>query len=102
MKWYDLRNKKNLKRHELIGCMATIIEAKNKNLKGLKGLVVDETKNTITITKDGFGEKKVPKKDTIFEFHIPETKEKTKIRGDEISLQPEKRMKKQKERKRRW
>ena len=36
-------------RHELIGLEAEVHDAKNKSLKGIKGKVTDETKNTITI-----------------------------------------------------
>jgi len=36
-------------RHELIGLNIEIMEAKNPSLAGLKGKIIDETKNTITI-----------------------------------------------------
>ncbi len=38
----------------LIGKHAEVIDAKNKSLVGIKGKIIDETKNTITIeTKKG-------------------------------------------------
>ena len=33
----------------LIGCFGEVIESKNKALVGLKGKIIDETKNTIKI-----------------------------------------------------
>lgn len=44
----------DIARSELIGLEAEVTDAKNKSLIGLKGLIVDETKNTISIeTKEG-------------------------------------------------
>lgn len=36
-------------RHELIGCNIKIIESKNHTLVGLKGKIINETQNTITL-----------------------------------------------------
>lgn len=44
----------DIARSELIGLEAEVTDAKNRSLIGLKGLIVDETKSTISIeTKDG-------------------------------------------------
>jgi len=40
---------KNLARHELIGLAIEIVEAKNASLNGLKGKIIDETKNMFVI-----------------------------------------------------
>lgn len=40
-------------RSELIGLEAEVVNAENKSLIGLKGLIVDETKNMLSIEKDG-------------------------------------------------
>lgn len=40
-------------RSELIGLEVEIIDSKNKSLIGLKGLIIDETKNMLSIEKDG-------------------------------------------------
>lgn len=45
-----------LQQANLIGKYATITEAKNKTLKGVKGVVLDETRNTLVI-----GNKKIIK-----------------------------------------
>ncbi len=45
-------NPKEIAKQELIGLHVEIIESKNKSLVGMKGRIVDETKNTITI-EDG-------------------------------------------------
>ncbi len=42
-------NTKDIIRYEFIGIHATIIGAKNKSLVGLKGTIVDETKNTFVL-----------------------------------------------------
>ena len=44
----------NIVKHELIGLTVKVVEAKNIALVGIKGKVVDETRNTLVIeTKDG-------------------------------------------------
>ena len=40
---------KNLVRHELIGLTVEIVDAKNANLNGLQGKIIDETKNLLII-----------------------------------------------------
>lgn len=90
-----MRDSENIKQHELIGCKAKVAESK------IEGIVVDETKNMLVI-KTSKGLKKIIKENAVFEFTIPETNEKVIIEGDEISLQPEKRLKKAKKEKRRW
>ena len=51
---------KNLIRHELIGLCAEVAESSNKTQKGIRGLVVDETKNLLTIETEK-GCKKIQK-----------------------------------------
>ncbi|MBU4501792.1 MAG: ribonuclease P protein subunit [Nanoarchaeota archaeon] len=41
----------DLVRSELIGLEVEVVEAGNKSLVGLKGLIVDETKNTLSIER---------------------------------------------------
>ncbi len=50
-------------RHELIGLSVTIVNATNKQLVGLIGIIIDETKNTFVIAGDGKKPKRVMKKD---------------------------------------
>jgi len=58
---------KDFLRHGLIGLRTKIIESKNKTLTGFEGIVVDETKNTLTIEKNGTI-KKILKNSSVFEF----------------------------------
>ena len=47
-------NLKNIVKFELIGLTMEITEAKNKSLIGLKGKIIDETRNMLTLdTKKG-------------------------------------------------
>jgi len=80
---------KNLKQGEIIGKNIEIIESKNKSNQGLKGKIIDETKNTIKI-KTKKGEKTLIKKNITFkmESHNNET-----INGAEIQAAPEERIK---------
>lgn len=82
---------KNLIRHELIGLTIEIVESTNKFQTGIKGMVVDETKNILTIETDK-GLKKIQKKGSIFIFKIPNGK-KVKVIGNKIVARPEERIK---------
>ena len=82
----------NLIRHELIDLEVEIIESKNKDQIGLKGIVVDETYNIIKI-KTKQGEKSIPKNITLFKFTLPNG-EKVKVDGKLLLARPEDRIKK--------
>ncbi|MEM5872270.1 MAG: ribonuclease P protein component 1 [Candidatus Aenigmatarchaeota archaeon] len=82
---------RNLIRHELIGLNVEVFDSTNKFQIGIKGIVVDETKNTITIeAKNGL--KKIQKKGATFIFTIPNGK-KVKVKGEKILARPEERVK---------
>lgn len=87
------RNEFNIIRHELIGLKVKILDAKNKNLKKISGIVVDETYNTLIIEKRNRRRKIVPKSGTTFLFEL-ENGKKVKILGDIIIGRPEDRIKK--------
>jgi ribonuclease P protein subunit POP4 len=81
----------NLIKHELIGLQAEVAKSTNKFQVGIKGLVVDETKNLLAIeTADGV--KRVQKKGAEFIFTIPGGK-KVKVRGSIIAKRHEDRVK---------
>ena len=82
----------HLRLHELIGLNAKVAESSSLPHKGLKGLVVDETKNTFVI-RVGTEEKIVPKKGRIFLFTLP-SKEKVRLEGGKIAFRPYDRPKK--------
>ncbi len=83
---------KNLVRHELIGLRVQVKDSVNPSYKGIRGKVVDETYNTLTIeTKKG--EKKVIKKLCTFIFTLPDGT-KVKVDGKLLVGRPEDRIKK--------
>ncbi len=79
---------KNVYPHELIGKEIEVIDSKNKSNLGIKGKVVDETKNTISVFCDE--ETKTLMKSNIT-FKIKETN--FIIEGKEITKRPEERIK---------
>jgi ribonuclease P protein subunit POP4 len=82
---------KNLIRHELIGLNVEVANSTNRFHIGLKGFVVDETKNLLTIETDK-GIKKIQKKGAEFIFTIPEGK-RVKVNGTLIAKRHEDRVK---------
>ncbi len=44
-----MQDLKDLARHELIGLEVEVINPKNSSLKGIKGKIIEETKNTLRI-----------------------------------------------------
>lgn len=83
----------NLRVHELIGLIAHVPASTSRPHKGLSGIVVDETKNTIVLRgKDGV-ERAVPKKGSTFRFTLPGGK-KAALEGNAIAFRPYDRPKK--------
>ena len=77
--------------HELIGRKVRVSKSASRNIIGLSGLVVDETKNTLVVKTAG-GEKSVPKAQCEFEFEY-EGKP-VRVDGARICFRPEDRAKK--------
>ena len=71
---------------EWIGKHAKIVRAKNPSHANITGVVVDETKNTITIQTEK-GIKKVPKHGSVFNINGHE------VQGDDVLAAPEERIK---------
>ena len=82
----------NLVRHELIGLTARIVEARNRQVVGTSGKVVDESRNTLTLEVRG-RERSFPKGECIFEFRIPSGK-RVRVDGKLLVARPEDRIKK--------
>lgn len=81
---------KNILAHEVIGLRAEIIKSPDLNKAGIKGKVVDETKNLLILETKG-GLKKIPKKEVLIKFWLgKETKE---INGKFLVAKPEDRTK---------
>ena len=85
-----MRNEKNIFRHELIGLRVEIRKAKNKSYNKIKGTIIDETKNSIILEKDG-KRRNILKKGTIFLIHL--NGKKIEMAGDMLLGRPEDRIK---------
>ena len=87
----------NIHRHELIGLNVEIVKASDKQMIGIKGLIVDETKHMLIIDslKDHSDEAhrvKIPKKDCTFRFNLP-AGQLVDVEGRLLNLKPENRLK---------
>ena len=77
-------------RGELIGLNVEIVYSKNPGIKGIKGSIIDETKNTFLIETEN-GRKKVLKEQCAFEFEFPGKK--VRVEGKLLLHRPEDRLK---------
>jgi ribonuclease P protein subunit POP4 len=82
----------NLVRHELIGLEAEVITSTNQSAVGIKGTVIDETRETIVI-ETAKGEKRLAKKDCTLRFTLP-SGEAVRVDGKVLISRPEDRLKK--------
>lgn len=78
-----------LARHEFIGLTIKITQARNKDLEGLQGKVINETKNSFVIK--GKGAEKMILKNQLLEIMIVENE--AKIPAKLIRKRPEERIK---------
>ncbi len=84
-------NNQNIVLHELIGLKARVLKSLDKKQRGVSGIVVDETKNTLVLeTREG--KKSVIKKTSIFRFYAG--KNAFNVDGREISFRPYERIEK--------
>lgn len=83
----------NLFQHELIGLNVEIIKSSHRGLVGIKGKVIDETRNTILVETNDRKESVIPKNMVIFHFQTPEG-QKVEIDGKILVSRPEDRIKK--------
>ncbi|MEN4007229.1 MAG: ribonuclease P protein component 1 [Methanobacteriaceae archaeon] len=84
---------KNIFRHELVGLPVKVVDSTHEGFIGIKGKVVDETKNTLLIQDGDETEKLVPKKNATFHFNLPDGTV-IEIEGKIIIARPEDRIKK--------
>jgi ribonuclease P protein subunit POP4 len=82
---------RNLIRHELIGLGVEIVDSTDPTLKNLKGRIIDETKNTLTIDVAG-RRKKVAKGICTFQFRLNGAR--VEVSGKVIVGRPQDRIKK--------
>lgn len=83
-------NPMELERHELIGLMCQVTDAKNKDLIGLKGKIIDETKNTLKIRYKN--KTKILLKNQIT-LAIKIKNKIIQIKGEKLNKRPEERIK---------
>lgn len=88
---------RNIHRHELIGLNVEIVKASDKQMIGIKGLIVDETKHMLIIDSlkrhsNEVHRVKIPKKDCTFRFNLP-SKQLVDVKGRLLNLKPENRLK---------
>ena len=83
----------NVVRHELIGLKVEVRESTNPKSIGIKGRVIDETRNTFKIEKRGGKEVTLAKEDCKFVFTLPDRK-RVMIEGSILVSRPEDRIKK--------
>jgi ribonuclease P protein subunit POP4 len=83
----------NIFRHEFVGLQVEVADSTHTGYIGIRGRVVDETKNTIKIEDEEGQEKVIPKKAATFNFKLPDGYE-VEIEGKVIAIRPENRIKK--------
>ncbi|MBS3170277.1 ribonuclease P protein component 1 [Candidatus Woesearchaeota archaeon] len=86
-----MRSSQNILQHELIGLHVVVIDARNKDLIGIEGNIVDETKNCLVVETNK-GERKILKADANFKINIDEKN--IIIEGKYLVGRPEDRIKK--------
>ncbi|MFP4005875.1 MAG: ribonuclease P protein component 1 [Candidatus Hadarchaeia archaeon] len=80
----------NFLRHEWIGLKVEVVKSNDSNLEGKKGVVMDETKNTLVIKEEEL--KMIPKKNVTLSVTLP-SREEVRINGERLIARPEDRIK---------
>lgn len=83
-------NKKGLLKSELIGLDIKVIESENRFNRGIKGKIIDETKNMFMV-KTEKGRKSIIKDQCVFEFKLKEKN--IQVNGKSLTIRPEERIK---------
>ena len=78
--------------HCLIGLNVKVIQSSNSQHLNIMGKVIDETKKTLIIKTDRT-EKQIPKKDSVFQFNLPDNCV-VEVKGNLLLGRPEERIKK--------
>jgi len=90
-------NARNLLRHELIGLKVEVGRSRNRQLIGMRGVVVDETRNTLVVESRG-RRRRLIKDVSAFRFELPDGTV-VDVDGRRLVARPEDRIK---ARLRRW
>jgi len=84
-------NKENILAHELNGLKVEVTKSSDKGRRGIKGKIIRESKNTLTIeTREG-KQKIVPKKEAELQMELE--KGKIVVEGKDLIGRPEERIK---------
>jgi ribonuclease P protein subunit POP4 len=78
-------------RHELIGLSVRVVSARNSSVRGVRGVVVDETRNMLMINARR-GRVMIPKNVATFRFDLP-SGVRVDVDGDRLVGRPENRLK---------
>jgi ribonuclease P protein subunit POP4 len=81
----------NILRHELIGLTVKVSDSTNPSIKGARGAIVDETKNTLKILS-ARGTLVIPKSIATFRFKLPDGVQ-VDVEGRRLVTRPEGRLK---------
>ena len=81
----------NILRHELIGLNVKVVRSPNRSLKGRSGLVVNESKNMLTLSRKG-RKVLIPKSVATFRFKLADGRL-VDVDGSRLLGRPESRLK---------
>jgi len=81
----------NILRHELIGLTVKVMRANNPMIEGIRGVVVDETKNMLMINAKS-RRVMIPKNVATFRFDLPRGI-RVDVDGERLVAKPENRLK---------
>ncbi len=87
-----MRTPENLVHHELIGLKVNVVGSSNPKNIGIKGKIVDETRDTLVIEKLDGREAKMIKEENVFVFVLD--RKMVKVDGKILVGRPEDRIKK--------
>lgn len=87
-----MRTPDNLVRHELIGLEVEVTESTNRKNAGIRGRVVDESRNSLVIEKKGGKEAMLVKEGNVFVFSVDGKR--VRIEGELLVGRPEDRIRK--------
>jgi ribonuclease P protein subunit POP4 len=81
----------NILRNELIGLDVRVARAKNPSIRAAKGMIINETRNILTISNKG-RERMIPKNVAIFRFRLQDGTV-VDVDGARLVARPENRLK---------
>lgn len=81
----------NILRHELVGLRAKVVESSDPSQEGLEGVIIDETKNTLTLQKER--KRRLSKESVTLSIHTESGLE-LLVNGSLLLGRPEERIKK--------